>query len=246
MTAGTAPVPEGENGPRRRCLVSGAVLGKEALLRFVVGPDGSLVPDLDERLPGRGLWLTAGRDIVAAACARNVFARAARQAVQVPDDLPGRVETLLRRRCLDLLGLARQAGDAVCGLEKVSAWVAGGDVGTLLLAADAGADGRRRMAALSRGHACVGRKHVGRERVGRQREGGKDDEGGDLPVIALFEAAPLAVVFGRDHVVHGALRRGGLERRFAAAAERLGAYLEDRRDPALWGGTEAEELKRKN
>ena len=86
--------PEGEpdpavppDGPLRRCLATRAVRPKSALLRFVVGPDGTLVPDLAGRLPGRGLWITPERDIVASAAAKNLFAKAARERVVVPSDL---------------------------------------------------------------------------------------------------------------------------------------------------------------
>ena len=85
----------------------------------MVAPDGALVPDIAGRLPGRGLWLTHALDIVAAATAKRSFARAARAPVAVPEDLAGLVERLLASRCRDVLGLARRAGVAVGGFEKV-------------------------------------------------------------------------------------------------------------------------------
>ena len=96
--------------PQRRCIASGEVRDRARLLRFVIGPDGTVVPDIDERLPGRGLWLTPRRDIVATAAAKGLFAKAARRRVVLPSDLAGEVEQLLRARCLALLGLARRAG----------------------------------------------------------------------------------------------------------------------------------------
>src|SRR5258708_39003443 len=103
----------------RRCIVTGVVRPKPELVRFVVGPDGTVVPDIAARLPGRGLWLTARRDIMEAAGAKRLFGRAARAPVTVPGDLAERGEILLRRRCADLIGLARRSRRAVAGYEKV-------------------------------------------------------------------------------------------------------------------------------
>src|SRR5258708_22328587 len=93
----------------RRCIVTGAVRPKPELVRFVVGPDGMVVPDVAARLPGRGLWLTARRDIVDAAVGKRLFGRAARAPVTVAGDLGERVEALLRQRCADLIRLARRS-----------------------------------------------------------------------------------------------------------------------------------------
>jgi len=118
------------------------VRAKAALVRFVVAPDGTLVPDVAARLPGRGLWLTARRDIVEAAMAKRLFGRAARKPVTVSADLADRVELLLRQRCADLIGLARRSGKAVAGYEKVRSALRDGDAAILLAAADGGEGGR--------------------------------------------------------------------------------------------------------
>ena len=97
--------------PLRKCIATGALRPKDEMLRFVVGPDGSLVPDLDGCLPGRGLWLSAERDMVNTACAKGLFARAARRKVGLPENLADRLDSLMVRRCLDLIGLARRAGE---------------------------------------------------------------------------------------------------------------------------------------
>src|SRR4029077_4783388 len=122
MTAGAVEPGEGESepkGPLRRCLVTREVRPKPELLRFVVGPDQTLVFDPAERLPGRGLWLTARRDIVETAVAKGLFSKAAGMRLSVPADLAGQVEALLGERCLSLLGLARRAGQLRTGFEKV-------------------------------------------------------------------------------------------------------------------------------
>jgi len=169
---------------------------KAELLRFVVSPDGVIVPDIARRLPGRGLWLTARRDIVAAAVGKRLFGRAARASVTVPGDLAERVEMLLRQRCCDLVGLARRAGRAVAGFEKVRAALRKGEVAVLIAAADGGDSGRDKVRGL----------------------------GVDLPLVEGLSAAELGLAFGRDHVVHAALAPGRLARDTLAAGERLAAY----------------------
>ncbi|HEX9461800.1 MAG TPA: RNA-binding protein [Alphaproteobacteria bacterium] len=145
VNAGPAPeVPA--QGPLRRCLVTGEERAKAALVRFVIGPDGAVVPDVEGRLPGRGLWTLARRDIVAAAVARRLFSRAAKRPVTAEADLPDRVAALLQRRCIEGLGLARRAGQAVAGFEQVRVWRDRGRCAALVMAADASPDGRRKLA----------------------------------------------------------------------------------------------------
>src|SRR6185437_2963182 len=136
---------ESESGPLRRCLVTGESRAKAELLRFVVAPDGRLVADVAGRLPGRGLWLTPRRDILALAVTKRLFARAARQAVLVEDGLAERVEALLAERCRDHIGLARRAGQAVMGFVKGQAALAAGKAGVLVAAADVAGDGRGKL-----------------------------------------------------------------------------------------------------
>jgi len=146
QTSGQVQAEASPAGPLRRCLVTGEERPKAELVRFVVGPDGAIVPDIDGRLPGRGLWTLARRDIVAAAVARQLFARAAKRAVAAAPDLPDRVAALLQRRCVEGLGLARRAGQAVGGFDQVRVWLDRGRCGALVIASDASPDGRRKLA----------------------------------------------------------------------------------------------------
>lgn len=166
------------------------------MVRCAVGPDGAVVPDLAGILPGRGLWLAARRDIVELARKKRAFARAARRPITVPDDLAQRIEGLLAARCRDTIGLARRAGRAVAGFDKVAEVLRAGRGGVLLAAADGAADGRRKLAALAR----------------------------DLPVLEALSAAELGAAFGRDHVVHAVLGPGALARRLAVDMVRLGGF----------------------
>jgi predicted RNA-binding protein YlxR (DUF448 family) len=183
------------SGPQRRCLVSGEERPKAALVRFVVGPDGTLVPDVDGRLPGRGLWTLARRDIVADGVARRLFARAARRPLQVDGGLADRVEQLLLRRCVDGLGLARRAGQAVPGFEKVRIAIDKGRCVLLVVAVGAAEDGRRKLGA-----------------------------GTVLPVADALTEAELGAAFGRDTVTYAGVAAGSLAERIAIDAARLAGF----------------------
>lgn len=180
----------------RRCIATMAVRPRHELLRFVVAPDGRLVPDVEGRLPGRGLWLTPRRDIVAQAAAKKVFSRAARQPVIVPEDLAQRAEALLVRRCGELVGLARRAGAAVAGYEKVREALRAGRVGVLLAASDGAANGRDKLRALAPA----------------------------LPLVEVLTGAELGAAFGRDHAVHGAIAPGRLAEHLLRESARLAGF----------------------
>jgi len=185
-----------ETGPLRRCLVTRLRQPKERMIRFVVGPDGTLVADLAGRLPGRGLWLSARADVLDKARAQRAFARAVRGEVVVPPDLAATIAAGLARRLLDLIGLARRAGQAVAGFEKAREWLASGRVGLLVEASDGAAEGREKLRALAPA----------------------------VPVVAPLPAAVLGQVFGRDHAVHVVLAPGRLAAQVAAEAVRLEGF----------------------
>jgi predicted RNA-binding protein YlxR (DUF448 family) len=180
----------------RRCIVTGELHERGALLRFVVAPDGGLVPDVAARLPGRGLWLMPRRDIVERAVAKRLFARAARQPISAPLGLADRIEALLAQRCCETLGLARRAGQAVAGFERVADTVRHGRVGLLVFALDAAEASRRRVAALGR----------------------------DVPAAGALTGAELGAAFGRDRVAHVAVGRGPFADRLAADMRRLAGF----------------------
>jgi predicted RNA-binding protein YlxR (DUF448 family) len=190
------PTEAGETGPWRRCLVTGELRERGAMLRFVIGPDGELVPDLAARLPGRGWWLSPRRDIVEQAVRKRVFARAARRAVRVADGLADRIETLLAGRLIDGLGLARRAGLAVAGFERVCEAIGNGKAAVLVAALDGAEGSRRKLAGRGRG----------------------------LPLVRVLTAAEIGAAFGRAHVVNAALGRGPLSRRLVADAEKLAGF----------------------
>ncbi len=201
-----APATEGaqshaQASRERRDVVSGAVMPEERLIRFVAGPDGSVVPDLARKLPGRGVWVEATREAVGAAVKRNGFARSAKAPLKPSPDLPDLVESLLVRRCLEQLGLARREGVLISGFEKTLATVASGKAGWLIEASDGAADGRRKMLAA-------------RSRSPRP----------DLPVCGAFGADDLGLAIGGANVIHLALVAGRRSGRWTDEVRRLAGF----------------------
>jgi hypothetical protein len=182
--------------PKRRCLATGQVKPVDEMIRFVVGPEEQVVPDIEARLPGRGLWLSARRDVVNTASTKNLFAKAARRKVVVPADLTERIEHLLAKRCLDLIGLARRAGQAVAGFEKVRSELKAGRGAVLVEAADGAADGHDKVCAQAPG----------------------------LPLVTVLRADELGSAFGREFVAHVVLTRGRLGSLLLVDAGRLAGF----------------------
>ena len=140
--------PGGRRVPQRTCIVTRVVQPPEAMIRFVRGPDGAVVPDLRAKLPGRGAWISAKRDAVATAVRKNLFARAFKGPAQAGPDLPDRIVTGLREDLRQAIAMANKAGCVVAGFSKVEAAI-GGQPGAVALihAAEASPDGRRKIAA---------------------------------------------------------------------------------------------------
>lgn len=182
-----------ETGPLRRCIVTRESLPKEKMIRFVLDPDRTVLPDLAARLPGRGMWLSAGADVLSTACAKGMFARAARGAVRVPPDLPVRVRTGLERRILELLGLCRRAGQAVAGYDKAREWLRSERAALIVQASDGSAEERRRFLG----------------------------DATRIAVVSPLSGAALGKVFGRERTVHVAIAPGRLAQALQADSERL-------------------------
>jgi len=177
----------------RRCIVTRESGPKAGLIRFVLDPGGLVVPDLAGRLPGRGLWVTAERAALERAAARGLFARAARRPVTVPEGMVAGIEVMLARRVVDGIALARKAGEAVAGLEKVKAALVAGEAVLLIQAADGSARGRAAL---------------------------RPPEGENTLVSCLF-GHELGLAFARDNVIHAAVLAGGLADRIRDEARRL-------------------------
>jgi uncharacterized protein len=184
--------------PERRCIVTRSTEPRTGLIRFVIGPDGAVVPDVAERLPGRGIWVAAERALVARAASKGLFARAARRPARAEPDLADRVEALLARRLVELIAMARKAGLAVAGLEKTRAALVSGEAALLVQAADGSARGKAAL---------------------------RPPEGENAHVNCL-SGRELGLAFGRDSVIHAAVSAGALTERVKREALRLAGMRE--------------------
>ncbi|MFV2001457.1 MAG: RNA-binding protein [Paracoccaceae bacterium] len=176
----------------RRCIATGEVQPKNGMIRFVVAPDGTLVPDVLEKLPGRGIWVSCERSALEKALKKGLFSRAGKASLRISPDLPDEVEHQLARRLVGLISLARKSGRAVAGFEKVKSWLASGEAKVLLQAFDGSQRGKNKL---------------------RTPEGGR--------FLGMLSAAELGFAFGRESVIHGALAAGGLTTRVVEEATRL-------------------------
>ena len=187
-----------EDGPERRCIVSGESQPRTGLIRFVVGPDNLVVPDVMGRLPGRGFYVTSDPVLIEKAATKGLFSRAARQAVKAPDGLAAQVEGLLARRVIELLSLGRKAGQAVTGYEKVKEWLVKGQAIALIQASDGSERGKAKLRPPERKNGFIG----------------------------CLTSQEMGLAFGREHAIHAALAAGGIGKRVVDEAARLAGFRE--------------------
>ncbi|WP_299563116.1 RNA-binding protein [uncultured Sulfitobacter sp.] len=180
------------DGAERKCIATGEVQPKHGLIRFVIGPEDQVVPDILGKLPGRGIWVSADRAALKTAMKKGLFSRSAKQPVKVPDDLVCEVEKQLARRVVDLISMQRKAGKAVAGYEKVKGWLQTEEAEVLIQAVDGSGRGKSKLSTPHYGH-----------------------------YIGCLTADELGLAFGRQTVIHGALASGGLTQRVVEEAHRL-------------------------
>jgi uncharacterized protein len=193
-----------DSGPRaqeieRLCVVTREVRPVSQLIRFVIGPDGEAVPDLKRKLPGRGVWVTAKRDVLGEAIKRKIFARGFKRDVRLPPDLLDRTGRLIEQSALDALAIAAKAGSVVSGFAKVENALARYHVLALLHAAEAALDGVKKLDAALR----------------------RSPKGDSIPVFKVLSGAQLDLALGRPNVIHAALLAGPVSDTFLARLQRL-------------------------
>ena len=182
-----------QDDPERKCIVTGEVQPKSGLIRFCLGPEDLVVPDILARLPGRGFYVSADRAAIEKAVAKGLFTRAARQPVKLPPDLANLVDDLMTRRVVELISLARKASGAVMGYEKVKDWLANGKARVLIQSSDGSERGKEKL----------------------------HPPGGPETLITVLSAQELGLAFGRERAIHAALGAGGLTTRVVEEATRL-------------------------
>ena len=183
----------------RKCIVTNETLPMDGLIRFCVAPDGMLVPDLAHKLPGRGIWVTADKEIIKTACEKKLFAKYAKRAVKCPENICEQIEMLFVRRFQNLLGVAKKSGLVIAGFEKTAETLRKKQAVCLLEATDAAEDGKEKLSRL-----CDG-----------------------IPVIQILTAEQAAQALGMATCVHAVLKSGGISDLFLAEARRFASYCKN-------------------
>ena len=180
---------------------------KEALIRLVLGPEGTLVPDLAEKLPGRGVWVTADGELLEAAEKNKGLIKGASRSLKTgvkprsdsEEPLSAQIAGLLRKRLLDRLGLIKKAGELVTGFDKIGAALGKGVEPALLIEADdAGPDGRRKL-------------------QNRLPDG--------LQVAGFLSREELSEALGLENVVHCLVLKGGGAEKLKVDLSRARGFL---------------------
>jgi uncharacterized protein len=208
--------PELDHGPRadrsatmRMCAVSRDVRPIDELIRFVVAPSGEVVADLKRKLPGRGLWVSASRKMVAEAVRRHQFSRGFKRDVRVAATLAADTEALLERFVVDALAMAAKAGQVISGFTKVADALerqGPGPVRALVHATDGAADGIRKLDAIVR------------------QNGGNNGHSADVPIVNVLTSEQLDLALGRSNVIHAALLAGPASDTFLSRSQMLVRY----------------------
>ena len=188
-------MPRKNEPTERQCAVTREVQPVSSLIRFVLDPGGQVVPDLKRVLPGRGVWVTATRESVAAAerNRKKVFGRGFKSEARVEPGLADRVDVLLERAALQALSMTRKAGELVTGFAKVEAALRRDAVVGLIHASDAAGDGVRKLAAVV---------------------AGRQELANGCQIVRLFDSAQLDLALGRSNVIHAALLAGQASENF--------------------------------
>ena len=201
----------GKNEIERRCALTHEVKPAAELIRFVVGPDGVLVPDTDARAEGRGVWVSLGEKLVAEAVKKKAFAKSLKTNVAVPEDLPALTRQRLEQRFVNSLQMARKAGQLLTGAMKVKAALETGEAIALVTATDAADDGKKKMLATLKASSMAA-----------QEQG---LPGADRPHFELLDSAQLGLALGIESVIHAAPTQGAAGDAAVKRAERLARYI---------------------
>jgi uncharacterized protein len=209
--------PDLDNGPRtdrsatmRMCAVTREVRPIGELIRFVVSPQGEVIPDLKRKLPGRGLWVSASRRTVAEAVRRNQFSKGFKREIRAAATLPADTEALLVRGATEALAMVAKAGQVVSGFSKVEGALREGQAQALIHASDGAADGIRKLDAIV-----------------RQKHGNPDESQESpvkFPIVNVLTSAELDLALGRSNVIHAALLAGPASKTFLSRCQILVRY----------------------
>ena len=196
---------------QRQCALTREVKPIAELIRFVVSPDGEVVPDTDARAEGRGVWITLGAKSVAEAVRRKAFAKSLKADVRVADDLAALTQRRLEERLLNALSIARKSGQLITGATKVKSAIEAGQIAALLTATDAAADGRNKLVGSLRGYSMAA------------EEAGLNPS--ETAHFELLDSTQMGLALGMENVIHAALIKGGAAQAAVKRADRLARYM---------------------
>lgn len=189
----------------RTCIVSREDKSPDQMIRFVLGPSNEVTPDLKRKLPGRGVWVTAEKNMIEQAIAKGHFHRGFKQQVVVNDDLTQLIETLLRQSALGLLGMAKKSGSVVLGRSKSNDAIRANAAQIVLHATDAAEDGRKKLEAAIRSL--------------------DEEEGDEIPgVFCCFSGDELDAAFGGVNIMHLVVLPGGIADNLEGILQKLVAF----------------------
>jgi predicted RNA-binding protein YlxR (DUF448 family) len=197
----------------RQCALTREVKPVADLIRFVVSPDGELVPDTDAKAEGRGVWISLGEKHVAEAVKKKAFEKSLKEKVALPEDLPGLTRQRLTERLLAALQMARKAGQLVTGATQVREAIVSGKVVALITAADASEDGRSKLLSALKG----AERSAAEAGLGTR----------NVPHLELLDSAQLGLALGLENVIHAALVNGAAAQSALKRAEKLSRYLQN-------------------
>ena len=165
----------------RKCLVTGVTIEKKNLIRFVLSPQNDLVADINQKLPGRGYWVKAERQIVLKAIKKNILIKATKQEVSIEKNVLERIESQLKKKIINQISLCRKAGMAIFGFDKIKVALSKNNIGLLIQAIDGSDKEKKRILNKS------------------------------IPKIInnCFTASDLGKAFSREKVVHCAILQSG-------------------------------------
>jgi len=201
LEASSSEASGGRRGRERRCIVSGEVTDEANLIRFALGPDFVVTPDVAAKLPGRGAWVTATRAKIDEAVKKGAFARGFKANAKAPEGLADLTEKLLAKRCLDMLGMARRSGAIAIGATQVENAIRSAPVFVQIEAKDGAEKGREKLMSL----------HIGLQ-------------GAPPPAVCCFDSEELGVALGQERVIHACLLQERLALAWAADIGRLAGF----------------------
>ncbi|WP_375659970.1 RNA-binding protein [Bartonella sp. CL74QHWL] len=192
----------------RTCIVTRKNASAQTLIRFVIGPNNQIVPDLKANLPGRGVWISAHHAVIEKAIKQKAFHRNFKTDVEVAPNLVHVIDTLLLKDALSSLSMARKAGAIVMGATKVDAAIRSGKVILVLHAKETTEDGKRKIAQAI---------HSIQQQTNRT-----------IKTISLFTSDEMRVAFGSNPVMHAALLDTKAAEGFLKTTCKLISYRDDK------------------